>query len=198
MKFFEKYFDNFILVLAVFLGLAHFNNAHADSVTPLAIGPLPASVDYGNSFSNASGAFYDAYYFTIPEAFATSVTTSVSVGSLLGIDNLQARLYSGHSNPGSGGTSTSLPPGSFMSQGWSTQLSAGPGVTLSTVVLSPINPLVAGNYTLQVRGTVIGSGVGSYAGTLNLTPVPEAETYAMFLAGLGLMGFMSRRRKLVL
>jgi uncharacterized protein len=26
-------------------------------------------------------------------------------------------------------------------------------------------------------------------------PVPEAETYAMFLAGLGLMGFMSRRRK---
>ncbi len=26
-------------------------------------------------------------------------------------------------------------------------------------------------------------------------PVPEADTYAMFLAGLGLMGFMSRRRK---
>jgi len=26
-------------------------------------------------------------------------------------------------------------------------------------------------------------------------PVPEAETYAMFLAGLGLLGFVSRRRK---
>lgn len=26
------------------------------------------------------------------------------------------------------------------------------------------------------------------------TPVPEAETYAMFLAGLGLIGFMARRR----
>ncbi|SDA20258.1 PEP-CTERM protein-sorting domain-containing protein [Nitrosospira sp. Nsp18] len=29
---------------------------------------------------------------------------------------------------------------------------------------------------------------------LNVIPVPEPETYAMFLAGLGLMGFMARRR----
>lgn len=193
MKFFEKYFDNFILVLAVFLGLANFNNAHADTVTTLTIGPLPSSVDYGNTFASASGAFHDAYYFTIPEAFATSVTTSVTIGELLGINNLQARLYSGHSNTLTG---TPLPSGSFMSQGWSTQLSAAPGVTLNTVVLSPLNPLLAGNYTLQVRGTASGLGGGSYAGTLNLTPVPEVETYAMFLAGLGLMGFISRRRKL--
>ena len=27
------------------------------------------------------------------------------------------------------------------------------------------------------------------------TPVPEPETYALFLAGLGMMGFMARRRK---
>ena len=30
-----------------------------------------------------------------------------------------------------------------------------------------------------------------------LSPVPEPETYAMLLAGLGLMGFMTRRRKTV-
>jgi hypothetical protein len=30
----------------------------------------------------------------------------------------------------------------------------------------------------------------------DITPaVPEPETYAMFMAGLGLMGFMARRRK---
>ena len=31
--------------------------------------------------------------------------------------------------------------------------------------------------------------------TLMLTAVPEPESYAMLLAGLGLMGFIARRRK---
>ncbi|WP_374049964.1 FxDxF family PEP-CTERM protein [Nitrosomonas sp. sh817] len=35
-----------------------------------------------------------------------------------------------------------------------------------------------------------------YAG-FEVTPVPEPETYAMLLAGLGLVGFMARRRKAV-
>jgi hypothetical protein len=30
---------------------------------------------------------------------------------------------------------------------------------------------------------------------ITITPVPEPETYAMFLAGLGLMGAVARRRK---
>lgn len=39
--------------------------------------------------------------------------------------------------------------------------------------------------------------VGTYAqDQLYITPVPEPETYAMLLAGLGLMGFVARRRKL--
>jgi hypothetical protein len=29
-----------------------------------------------------------------------------------------------------------------------------------------------------------------------LAPVPEPETYAMMLMGLGLMGFVARRRKI--
>jgi hypothetical protein len=191
MKYFEKYFDNLVLVLAVFLGLANFNNAHANTITNLNIGALPTSAVYGNSFTMASSElFYDAYYFSIPDGFANAVTTTVNVGSFLGISGLQARLYSGHSN------TIGTVGGSIISP-WATMVNPIPGVSVETVVLSPTNPLLAGNYTLQVRGTVTGSGGGSYAGTLNLTPIPEAETYAMLLAGLGLMGVVSRRRKIV-
>ncbi|RPJ44675.1 MAG: PEP-CTERM sorting domain-containing protein [Betaproteobacteria bacterium] len=31
--------------------------------------------------------------------------------------------------------------------------------------------------------------------SLNLAPVPEPEIYAMMAAGLGLMGFVARRRQ---
>lgn len=36
---------------------------------------------------------------------------------------------------------------------------------------------------------------GGFAPTLSITAVPEPETYAMLLAGLGLMGCVARRRK---
>jgi hypothetical protein len=41
-------------------------------------------------------------------------------------------------------------------------------------------------------GTAIAA---SYAGTLNISAVPEPATYAMMLGGLGLVGFVARRRK---
>ncbi len=53
--------------------------------------------------------------------------------------------------------------------------------------------LSAGSYFLKLSGTTWGTNA-SYAGYLNITPVPEPESYAMFLAGLGLMGAVARRR----
>ncbi len=56
--------------------------------------------------------------------------------------------------------------------------------------------LAAGNYYLQVSGTVQGTIGGLYNGAISVAapPVPEPESYAMFLAGLGLMGVIVRRR----
>ena len=51
-----------------------------------------------------------------------------------------------------------------------------------------------GSFALRVQGAGQGSdGNGWYGATL--AAVPEPETYAMMLAGLGLIGFVSRRRQ---
>lgn len=50
------------------------------------------------------------------------------------------------------------------------------------------------------KGQIVGNAYNSISGLSRgyvLTPVPEAETYSMLLAGLGLVGFMARRRKQV-
>lgn len=39
------------------------------------------------------------------------------------------------------------------------------------------------------------NGSSVYADNFTITPIPEPETYAMLLAGLGLLGFTARRRK---
>ncbi len=39
------------------------------------------------------------------------------------------------------------------------------------------------------------TGFGGFSGTINTTPVPEPEVYGLVLAGLGVVGFVARRRK---
>jgi hypothetical protein len=54
-----------------------------------------------------------------------------------------------------------------------------------------------GNYIVKATGSVSGGqlpGVSLVAANYTVTAVPEPETYAMLLAGLGLMGTIARRR----
>ncbi len=62
-------------------------------------------------------------------------------------------------------------------------------------VSSILNP---GTYQIQIAGNTTFSGSHFNhidSGRLLMVPIPEPETYAMMLAGLGLMGFVARRRK---
>jgi len=58
--------------------------------------------------------------------------------------------------------------------------------------------VAAGNYLVTATGTLDGSGKVSnlalIGASYTVTPVPEPETYAMLLVGLGLMGAVVRRR----
>jgi len=51
--------------------------------------------------------------------------------------------------------------------------------------------LAAGDYTLS---TMAFGDPGYYAFETTVTPVPEPETYGMFLAGLGMLGLIARRK----
>jgi hypothetical protein len=55
--------------------------------------------------------------------------------------------------------------------------------------------LAAGTYYVQISGSVLGNGAARYNANLALAPVPEPETYAMMLGGLGLLAVAARRRK---
>ncbi|WP_082568818.1 FxDxF family PEP-CTERM protein [Rhizobacter sp. Root1221] len=72
-------------------------------------------------------------------------------------------------------------------------------VTDSSPETFSFSNLLAGTYSLTVSGQATGLGLVGYLGTVRAeavaAPVPEPETLAMMALGLGVMGFVARRRK---
>jgi len=66
--------------------------------------------------------------------------------------------------------------------------------TIGTGNTFTFSDVAAGNYDLKATGSVAGGGTNYIQAQYNVTPVPEPESYAMLLAGLGVMGAIARRR----
>lgn len=148
----------------------------AASVSAFAVGPGPlGTIDNTPiAISNLplSGIFQDVYSFTLADP-----------GALSG--NAVAINFGGYNILG---LTVTLQDASFAVVG--SDASPADGFTFSG--------LAAGSYALNVLGYAEGASGGFYAGGViaETAPVPEPETYALMLAGLGLVGFVASRRKL--
>lgn len=56
------------------------------------------------------------------------------------------------------------------------------------------NQALTGPAYINITGLTTGTEGGIYSGAIGVSPVPEPESFAMLLAGLGLMGAVVRRR----
>ena len=137
--------------------------------------------------------FLDHWSFTLgANASVSGVAATINFtngpdGSpLFGIENLQLKLVADQI-------------GGPVLVSWLTVTTPAPGLN-QLVALVPTAPLGAGNYDLQVRGTL--TAPGSYSGSLIAAPpavVPLPAALPLLLSGLGVLGAVGagRRRQAV-
>ncbi len=133
------------------------------------------------------------------DVFSASVTfagnASASISDQLSVDG-----NTWHNTQNSSGTATDVltfTPGDpvvitegLYGGGWASANSTPPPLLTSSFSYSGSGPL-------YIDVLTVGGGYTAASGTLypNIAAVPEPESYAMMLAGLGLMGFMVRSKK---
>ena len=180
-------------------------SAQSAPVGPSNLGAIsgPYTTSYGDTFSSPQAlavgsslySFTDAYTFSIPNAALDSFTATINLGTILNIANFQAALFNGTPLAAQfGGTGAGSHIGFAGSTSGAVSGLAWNSGNGSFITLSSPH-LAAGSYTLEVRGWANGSNGGSYAGVLNVSPVPEASTLMLMLAGMGLLAAAALSRK---
>lgn len=159
------------------------------------------TLPYTNGFSwaltapsgaaGSDGFFLSDYGFSIsgPASFSAAVL-SFDLGATLQLSDLSLTLLRG--TAWSGALSTTLSAADIADRD-ARVLTTGFGnpvtQTLSAYALD------AGNYVVEVRGRVTGTGGGSFGGVLNVSAVPEPDSGVLALAGFGLLAWVARRTR---
>lgn len=138
------------------------------------------------SVTHQPESFYDIFTFSLTTASDT-ISSAVSLllpnpfqpGTSYEINNGTLSLFSDPDGDGAAGVNAQLATTNF-------------GDTNGTLGYFNVD---AGSYYWAVAGDAVGSNGGVYLFAANTAAVvPEPETYAMMLAGLGMIGFIGRRR----
>ncbi|MFC0254059.1 FxDxF family PEP-CTERM protein [Massilia consociata] len=173
------------LIAAIVLASASFGSSAVmaqDVVgnTPQALNLIDNSAFFGDTFNadNQGATFADRFTFTIDGDIGmnlNAIISSISGSADTGLDITGLALYGENDTLIASGTS---------------QMSGAMDVWSISA-----NNLAAGDYYLRVSGNLVSDAGASFGGAVMLAPVPEPETYGMMLAGLGVLGFLARRRK---
>lgn len=164
-----------IACLCLFAGAANATT-QALSWTQSVTTPYVWTATFGNS---VSGSFADIFTFNNPVTPQTGLSGgATNIGSL-----------------GINGTNVIFSLFQLFDVTTSTTLASG-ATGSNTSGFSFTLPSFTDSYELHVYGNTNPSNTtGSYAGNIAVSAVPEPKTYAMLLAGLGLVAFTARRRK---
>lgn len=123
------------------------------------------------------GSFEDSYLFSFTEAMSLfNTTVANNQFPALGIEGGTVTLYQE-----AGAVDVAL--GDFAFDGTSGSTTHAFGA------------LAVGDYYYMVTGMGTGTRGGYYTLSSQVTPVPEPETYALMLSGLGVVGFLALRRR---
>ena len=165
--------------------------AYANTTTDLGMVSSSVPTTFTGTVLGGNQSFSDIFTFTLEQPNASSGYSVVNFPLDLGSAGTLSTVFSSVALISYGADNTQ---GTGDDQLLKSVVLPSAGNTQDHISLAWDQPINGGAY-LSVNGVTSGSLGGIYSGSISsVSPIPEPESFAMLLAGLGLMGAVVRRR----